>query len=80
MPSPQYMPPDTGSSAHSKPALGKPHRRRRRRNWAPHIPRRPWSRITLAIVIAIMIPITWSIGHALTWRWLGVGADGGVGP
>jgi hypothetical protein len=63
MPSPQYMPPDTGSPP-SKPALRKPHRRRR--NWAPHIPHRPWSRITLAVVIAIMVPITWSIGHALT--------------
>jgi hypothetical protein len=32
----------------------------------PHWPRRRWSRLTLAAVIVILLPITWSVGHALT--------------
>ncbi|MGO8958429.1 MAG: phosphodiester glycosidase family protein [Streptosporangiaceae bacterium] len=39
---------------------------RRRRNWLPHLPRRRWSRLTAAIVIAFMIPVCWSVGNALT--------------
>jgi hypothetical protein len=41
-------------------------RRKRRRNWAPHLPRRRWSRITATALIVVLIPISWSIGHALT--------------
>jgi len=50
-------PPDRGGR-HESP--------RRRRHWAPHLPVRRWSRITLTVVIAALIPISWSIGHALT--------------
>ena len=39
---------------------------RRRRNWLPHWPRRRWSRLTATIVIVFMIPVSWSVGHALT--------------
>jgi len=45
------------------------HRRpRRRRNWAPHIPRRPWSRITATAVVLLLLPVLWSVGHALTMQ------------
>jgi hypothetical protein len=38
----------------------------RRRNWAPHVPRRRWSRLLAAAVIVVLIPISWSVGDALT--------------
>jgi Phosphodiester glycosidase len=39
---------------------------RPRRNWAPHLPKRRWSRIASAALIAFLIPVSWSVGHALT--------------
>ncbi len=39
---------------------------RRRRHWAPHVPRRRWSRLVAAALIVVLIPIGWSLGHALT--------------
>ncbi len=47
---------------------GRAGRPRRRRNWAPHLPRRRWSRLAALIVIAFMIPVSWSIGNALTMQ------------
>ncbi len=41
-------------------------RRRQRRNWRPHVPHRRWSRIVAAILIVVAVPITWSLGHAVT--------------
>jgi len=41
-------------------------RLRRRRNWKPHVPRRRWSRITAAVLIVALVPVSWSVGHALT--------------
>ena len=32
----------------------------------PHVPRRPWSRITSAVIIVLLLPVFWSVGHALT--------------
>src|SRR5271165_2576730 len=65
-PSSQYKPATSGSSV-GGPEDGSPrHRSRRRRNWLPHWPRRRWSRITLSAVIVIMLPIAWSVGHAMT--------------
>ena len=48
--------------SHARP----PVRRRRRRNWAPHWPRRLWSRLTLTVLIVLLVPLSWSVGHALT--------------
>lgn len=48
------------------PARG--HAARRRRHWAPHVPQRRWSRLLAAAVIAALIPISWSVGHALTMQ------------
>ncbi len=45
---------------------GRGGRPKRRRHWLPHLPRRRWSRLTSVIVIAFLIPVTWSVGHALT--------------
>ena len=39
---------------------------RKRRNWRPHLPVRTWSRVTATVLLASLIPLTWSIGHALT--------------
>src|SRR5215469_972649 len=41
-------------------------RPRRRRNWAPHTPRRRWSRISAAALIVALVPVNLSVGHALT--------------
>src|SRR5215471_12430311 len=49
-----------GSGRHGTPRL------RRRRNWKPHVPRRRWSRITAAVLIVALVPVSWSVGHALT--------------
>lgn len=38
------------------------------RNWAPHVPRRRWSRITAVVLIVVLVPIGWSVGHALTMQ------------
>jgi hypothetical protein len=49
------------------PPGGPAHRKlRRSRRWTPHWPRRRWSRLTLAALIVILLPITWSVGHAMT--------------
>lgn len=45
---------------------GRGGRPRRRRNWRPHLPRRRWSRLLSAVIIVVLIPITWSIADALT--------------
>jgi Phosphodiester glycosidase len=50
----------TGSGRHGTP------RPRRRRDWKPHFPRRRWSRITAAVLIVVLVPVGWSVGHALT--------------
>src|SRR5215475_4676341 len=52
--------PSSGSGRHGTP------RPRRRRNWAPHVPYRRWSRITAAVLIVVLVPVSWSVGHALT--------------
>lgn len=39
---------------------------RRHRRFAPHWPRRTWSRVTLGALVLAVVPLTWSIGHALT--------------
>lgn len=52
--------PSAGSGRHGTP------RGRRRRNWKPHVPRRRWSRITAAVLIVVLVPVSWSVGHALT--------------
>jgi Phosphodiester glycosidase len=49
-----------GSGRHGTP------RPRRRRNWKPHVPLRRWSRITAAVLILVLVPVGWSVGHALT--------------
>jgi len=56
---------------HYPPRWGARRRRRRdnerrRRNWAPHVPRRPWSRLLASAIIVVLIPIGVSVGHALT--------------
>jgi hypothetical protein len=51
-----------GSEAGPQPA----EQPRRRRHWAPHVPRRRWSRLVAAALIVVLIPIGWSLGHALT--------------
>ena len=55
----------------SSPPGGRPGRKRgregsRRRNWAPHWPRRLWSRALSVAIIVVLIPISVSVGHALT--------------
>src|SRR5215475_8130176 len=52
--------PSVGSGRHGTP------RPRRRRNFRPHIPRRRWSRITSAVLIVVLVPVSWSVGHAMT--------------
>jgi hypothetical protein len=52
--------PSTGSGRHGML------RPRRRRDWKPHVPRRRWSRITAAVLIVVLVPVSWSVGHALT--------------
>jgi Phosphodiester glycosidase len=52
--------PSAGSGRHGTP------RPRRQRNWKPHVPRRRWSRITAAVLIVVLVPVSWSVGHALT--------------
>lgn len=59
-PAPDLPPADRGSP----PGNGRGPRRRKR--WLPHWPRRRWSRLTATILIVFMIPVTWSVGHALT--------------
>jgi hypothetical protein len=49
-----------GSGRHGTP------RPRRRRNWKPHVPLRRWSRITAAVLIVVLVPVSWSVGHSLT--------------
>jgi Phosphodiester glycosidase len=39
---------------------------RRRRHWAPHWPRSRWARATLTALVVLLLPVSWSIGHALT--------------
>ena len=53
--------PSQGSGGRHGPA-----RPRRRHNWAPHVPLRRWSRITAAVLIVVLVPVGWSVGHALT--------------
>ena len=50
------------------PSHRAPRRRgaKRRRNWAPHVPRRLWSRLLASVLIIVLIPVSWSVGHALT--------------
>jgi len=48
------------SSGHRRPNA------RRRRNWAPHLPRRRWSRLLASAIIVALIPVSVSVGHALT--------------
>ena len=51
---------------------GEQHRHRRgrigspRRNWIPHWPRRRWSRLLASAIIVVLIPIGYSVGHAVT--------------
>jgi len=52
----------SGSEAGPRPAEQPP----RRRHWAPHVPRHRWSRLVAAALIVVLIPIGWSLGHALT--------------
>ena len=58
---------DRGSGRHEMP--------RRRHNWAPHLPRRRWSSVTLTVLIAALIPLSWSIGHSLTMPGGGTTSD-----
>ena len=61
---------DLSTGPHRSPGShGRPPRirRRKRRNWKPHIPRRPWSRITGSIAAILVILTSVSIGHALTY-------------
>lgn len=51
--------------SHRRPS-GRRNRPRRRRNWAPHLPQRRWSRLLAAALIVVLIPISWSVGDALT--------------
>jgi hypothetical protein len=44
----------------------RPDSARRRRNWAPHLPRRPWSRLLASAIIVALIPVSVSVGHAMT--------------
>ena len=66
MPSSRYTQASTGSATGGPVDPGPRHSRGRRRRWAPHWPRRTWSRVTLTALIVIMVPIAWSVGHALT--------------
>jgi hypothetical protein len=66
MPGSRYTQASTSSSAGEPPEPGPRHSRDRRRRWAPHWPRRTWSRVALTALIVIMVPIAWSVGHALT--------------
>lgn len=55
----------------SSPPGGRRSRKRgqdgsRRRNWVPHWPQRLWSRLLSAAIIVVLIPISVSVGHALT--------------
>lgn len=52
--------PSAGSGRHETP------RPRRQRNWKPHVPRRRWSRIIAGVLIVVLVPVGWSVGHALT--------------
>lgn len=36
-----------------------------RRRWAPHWPQRRWSRLLASAIIVALVPISWSVGHAL---------------
>ena len=60
---------NTTTEPRSTPAFGGRHgtqRSRRQRIWKPHVPRRRWSRITAAALIVVLVPVSWSVGHALT--------------
>src|SRR5215472_17405863 len=60
---------NTTTELRSSQAFGGRHgtqRPRRQRNWGPHVPRRRWSRISAAVAIVVLVPVNWSVGHALT--------------
>jgi len=59
-PDDSYPPSDGNGHAH------RPDDAPRRRNWAPHLPRRRWSRLAASVVILALIPISVSVEHALT--------------
>ena len=60
---------DVSAAPRYSPAGGRHGSRRRpRRNWRPHLPYRRWSRITAAVLIVVMVPMGWSVAHAMTMR------------
>jgi hypothetical protein len=54
----------------SSPPGGRRNRKRSqdraRRNWAPHWPQRLWSRVLSVAIIVVLVPVSISVGHALT--------------
>ncbi len=58
-PGPQKIAPESEPAGH-QPAGP------RKRNWVPHVPRRRWSRLVASALIIVLIPVGWSVGHALT--------------
>ncbi|HUC24013.1 MAG TPA: phosphodiester glycosidase family protein [Streptosporangiaceae bacterium] len=59
---PDNSSPPTGGNRRKR----RPDDTRRRRNWAPHLPRRRWSRLVASAIVVALIPIGVSVGHALT--------------
>ena len=58
--------PTTAANSAADPRGPAGSHRRPARRWAPHWPRRLWARLTLTALILVLLPITWSVGHALT--------------
>jgi len=62
----RYPPGDSYPPSRGRRRARRPDNARRQRNWAPHLPRRRWSRLLASAIIVALIPISVSVGHALT--------------